>query len=68
MGEKMATAQPPAPKRSPGFELARSIAIDLSILVGFGLLTYGSWLVYVPAAFIVPGVLLLGAGINGSRR
>jgi hypothetical protein len=31
-------------------------------LLGAGLLSYGAWLVYAPAGFIVGGVLLLAAG------
>lgn len=32
-------------------------------LAGFVALTYGSWLVYEPAAFLVGGVLLIAAGV-----
>lgn len=37
-------------------------------LVGLGLLAYGSWLAYRPAGFIVPGALLLVAGVLGALR
>ena len=33
---------------------------------GFGLLSYGAWLVYRPAAFIVAGVILLGIALYGA--
>lgn len=49
-------------------ERARSLFIDGSVVMGFGLLTYGSWLVYTPAGLIVPGLLLLGVGLMGARR
>lgn len=48
--------------------LVREAAIDASILLGAGLLTYGAWLIYAPAGFIVPGVLLLAGGLFGVTR
>jgi hypothetical protein len=38
---------------------------DCIAIAGAGLLTYGLWLIYPPAAFIVVGVLLLGAALFG---
>lgn len=37
-------------------------------IIGLGLLGYGCWLIYPPAAFIVPGVVLVGVAIFGTRR
>jgi hypothetical protein len=40
------------------------------MLLGLALVTVGAWLVYEPAGFIVPGVLLLTAGwfyVRGAR-
>jgi len=39
----------------------------LLVLAGFGGVTYGSWLIYEPAAFILAGALLLVAGLRGAR-
>jgi hypothetical protein len=38
------------------------------ILGGLGLLSYGSWLAYRPAGFIVPGALILAGGVRGALR
>lgn len=46
----------------------KSAVIDGSILAGGGLLTYGAYLTYAPAGFIVAGLLLLGIGIAGASR
>jgi hypothetical protein len=35
------------------------LARDAAGLAGAGLISYGAWLVYVPAGFIVGGVLVL---------
>jgi predicted tellurium resistance membrane protein TerC len=40
---------------------------DITILAGAGLLSYGAWLVYVPAGYLVAGALLLVAGLAASR-
>lgn len=37
---------------------------DLFWAVGLGLATYGAYLIYFPAAFIVPGVTLFWLGIR----
>lgn len=42
--------------------------VDGSIVAGGCLLSYGAWLIYAPMGFVVPGVLLLGAGLLGARR
>lgn len=52
------------PKKSPG--AVQSVVVDLMVLAGSGLVTYGSWLVYAPAGFIVPGVLLLVVGMTAA--
>lgn len=41
---------------------------DLMTLSGAGLISYGAWLVYEPAGFIVGGTLALAAGVIGSLR
>ncbi len=61
----MSTTTTPAPGR---LKLVREIIVDASILGGSGLVAYGSWLIYRPAAFIVAGLVILAAGINGARR
>ncbi len=50
---------------------ARAIVIAgaiSAILGGAGLLTYGAWLIYHPAAFVLAGLLLLAEGLNEARR
>ncbi len=37
-------------------------------MVGLVLVTVGAWLVYPPAALIVPGVFLLGLSVCGAIR
>ena len=41
---------------------------DLSALVGAGLVSYGAWMVYEPAGFIVLGLMLLTAGVVSALR
>lgn len=48
--------------------LLRSMAIDCSIVAGWGLVTYGAWQIYAPLGFVVPGVMLLAVGVLGARR
>lgn len=55
----MATEKKPALKGA---------AIDASILAGLGLITYGAWLVYQPAGFLAPGVVLLAVGLYAAVR
>jgi hypothetical protein len=40
---------------------------DLLILGGVSLLSYGAWLTYEPAGFIVAGALTLYAGVKVAR-
>jgi hypothetical protein len=40
---------------------------DLLILAGVSLLSYGAWLTYEPAGFIVAGSLTLFAGVRVAR-
>lgn len=49
-------------------QTGRGWIADLCAVAGLGLLSYGAWLVYVPAGAIVPGVVLLGVGIVGALR
>lgn len=41
---------------------------DLCALSGAGSVSYGAWLVYEPAGFIVGGAILLGVGVIGALR
>jgi hypothetical protein len=41
----------------------RPDARDVLALIGLALLGYGLWLVYPPAAFIVPGAALFGIAV-----
>lgn len=43
----------------------RGLVVDGSLLAGGGLLSYGSWLVYPPAGFLMGGALLFGLGVVG---
>ena len=56
------------PGKSRAAELVRSLVIDGSILGGVGLLSYGAWLAYAPAGFLVAGALLLGLGLKAVRQ
>ena len=40
---------------------------DIIALLGLGLLGYGSWLVFAPAGFIVPGAILSAVAVFGVR-
>jgi hypothetical protein len=41
---------------------------DALALGGVASMSYGSWLVYAPAGFIVAGVFLLASGLLSARR
>ena len=41
---------------------------DAMLVAGGSSLTYGAWLVYPPAGFIVAGVLLIGAAFLAARK
>ena len=41
---------------------------DFIGLVGIALVGYGAWLIYEPAGFIAPGVILACVAIFGVRR
>ncbi len=58
-------AQNDAPKATVGRLAALS---DLCGLTGAGLVSYGAWLVYEPAGYIVGGILLLVAGVVSALR
>lgn len=45
-----------------------SLARDLLALVGAGSVSYGAWLVYEPAGFIVAGLLALIVAVVGTLR
>jgi len=40
---------------------------DALLLLGAGSLTYGSWMAWPPAGYLVAGVMLLAAGIQLAR-
>lgn len=40
---------------------------DISMMIGLGLLSFGVSLVYYPAAFVVPGAILVSISIFGVR-
>ena len=39
---------------------------ELLAILGLASLSYGAWLIYRPAAFIVAGAILLGASLYGA--
>lgn len=41
---------------------------DALMAAGIGGISYGSWLVYVPAGFIVGGALVLAMGVLAARK
>ena len=43
-------------------------ARDICGLLGLGLLSYGAWLIYEPAAFIVAGIILIAVTIISARH
>jgi len=47
---------------------APAVIRDLCALIGAGLISYGSWLVFAPAGYIVAGLMLLAATIFSARR
>jgi hypothetical protein len=47
---------------------APSLACDTSGLGGCGLIIYGVWLIFPPAAYLVAGVMLLLGAWFGARR
>ena len=57
---------PPA-KRTP-FAWIADMAVDAAALAGAGLVDYGVWLVYRPAAFVVAGAFLLGGAWLLARK
>ena len=55
-------------KTKPAPTVWRPIANLVAAAVGLGLLTAGAALIYRPAGFLVPGVLLLAGGVAGALR
>jgi len=41
---------------------------DLLMIAGASALSYGCWLVYQPAGYIVPGILLIVTGIKMAAK
>ena len=50
------------------FKVAASWSPDALMAAGAGGISYGAWLVYQPAGFIVAGVLVLTAGVLAARK
>ena len=44
-----------------------AVARDIFGLAGVGLVSYGAWLVYVPAGFISGGTLLIAGALLSGR-
>lgn len=40
---------------------------DGSVIIGAGLISYGSWLIFEPAGFLAAGALLLALGLGMAR-
>ena len=40
---------------------------DVTLLLGAGSLSYGAWLAWAPAGYLVAGMMLLAAGIQLAR-
>lgn len=47
-------------------DLFTVVLIPFLVIAGAGLLSYGAYLIYAPAAFIVGGLLLLAAAWDAS--
>lgn len=45
----------------------KKVLPDILLLLGAGSLSYGAWLAWAPAGYLVAGVMLLGAGIQLAR-
>ncbi|WP_431861395.1 hypothetical protein [Azospirillum sp.] len=58
-------AQNDAPKATGG---RLAVLSDLCGLIGAGLVSYGAWLVYEPAGYIVGGAMLLTVGVVSALR
>ena len=41
---------------------------DALLIAGAGLISFGAWLVYQPAGFMVGGLMVLVAGVITSRK
>ncbi len=49
--------------RPPMFDSRDALGV-----IGLGLLAGGCWMVYPPAALVLPGLVLIGVAIFGVRR
>ena len=45
-----------------------ALLCDVAGFAGAALVSYGSWLIYVPAGFLVGGVLLIAGAVLFGRR
>lgn len=50
-----------------GRKVAANTTPDSLMVCGAAAISYGSWMVYAPAGFIVGGVLLIAAGVLAAR-
>lgn len=48
-------------------KLAKSLATDFIGLCGVGLISYGAWLAFPAAGFIVAGLFIVGGVVLNSR-
>ena len=48
--------------------LALSLARDLLAVAGVASISYGAWLMYEPAGFVVAGLIVLAASLFGALR
>lgn len=50
------------------FRKLPSLLCDLAGFVGASLISYGGWLIYVPAGFVIGGLLLLTFAFLAGRK
>jgi hypothetical protein len=55
-------------QQEPQDDGAADLARLAVALAGVALISYGAWLVYVPAGFITCGAMLLGSAVLGTLR
>jgi hypothetical protein len=46
----------------------RQILIDLSAIAGVALISFGAWLAWPPAGFLVAGALILAGALASGRQ
>ena len=40
---------------------------EVSLIAGLGLVGYGAWCIYPPAAFVIPGAIIVAVAVFGLR-